>query len=131
MTRLILSILSGFIFTAVLSTAVDHIFHVTEIYPPYGAPMRDHGLLLLAFTYRAIFSISGAYITAAIAREQAMKAVLIMGVIGSLLWLAGAIAMWEFAYPWYNILGVITGVPFSILGAKLYQRRVKSGFVNQ
>ena len=66
------------------------------------------------------------YVTEIIAREQAMKAVLIMGVIGSLIWLAGAIAMWEFAYPWYNILGVLTGVPFSILGGRLYLRRKRS-----
>ena len=122
MARLVLSVLAGFIFTAVLSTAVDHIFHITGIYPPYGQPMRDHGLLLLAFAYRAIFTIAGAYVTSTIAREKAMRAVLIMGVIGSLIWLAGTIVMWEFAYPWYNILGVLTGVPFSIIGAKLYQR---------
>ncbi len=127
MTRLILSILAGFIFTAVLSILVDHIFHITEVYPPYGEPMRDHGLLLLAFSYRTIFGIAGAYLTATIAREQAMKAVVIMGVIGSLAWLAGAIAMWDFAYPWYNILGVLTGVPVAVLGAKLYLRSMKAG----
>jgi hypothetical protein len=86
--------------------------------------MHDSGLLLMAFTYRAIFAIAGAYITALIARESAMKAVWILGIIGSLLWLAGSIAMWEFAVPWYNILGVLTGVPFSLLGGKLYQRRL-------
>jgi hypothetical protein len=126
MFRLVLSIVAGFIFAAVLSSAVDHVFHVTGIYPPYGEPMRDHGLLAIAFAYRAVFSIAAAYLTASIAKEQAMKAVIIMGVIGSLLWLVGAIAMWEFAYPWYNILGVLTGVPFSILGAKLYLLRVRT-----
>jgi hypothetical protein len=124
MKRLIFALLAGFLFTAILSTAVDHIFHVTGVFPPYGEPMHDSGLLLMAFTYRAIFAIAGAYITALIARESAMKAVWILGIIGSLLWLAGSIAMWEFAVPWYNILGVLTGVPFSLLGGKLYQRRL-------
>jgi hypothetical protein len=126
MARFILSIIAGFLFAAILSTAVDHIFHVTGIYPPYGAPMRDHGLLIIAFAYRAVFSIAGAYVTAFIAREKAMKAAVTLGVIGSLLWLVGAIIMWEFAYPWYNILGVITGVPFSIIGAKFYLRNRRS-----
>jgi hypothetical protein len=90
--------------------------------------MRNHGLLLLAFAYRAVFSIAGAYVTSTIAREKAMRAVIIMGVIGSLIWLAGTIVMWEFAYPWYNILGVLTGVPFCIMGAKLYQRSTAKSF---
>jgi hypothetical protein len=126
MGRLILSILAGFLFTAILSTAIDHVFHITGVYPPYGEPMRDSGLLLIAFTYRAILAVAGSYLTASIAKEKAMKAVLILGTIGSLLWLAGAIAMWEFAAPWYNVLGVLTGVPFSLLGGKLYEKRAQA-----
>jgi hypothetical protein len=118
--RIFLSILAGFVTTAVLSTAVDHIFHVTEVYPPYGAPMRDTGLLLLAFSYRCVLTVLGAYITALIAKDRAFKATLILGIVGSLLWLAGAIAMWEFAEPWYNIVGVLTGVPLSMTGWRIY-----------
>jgi hypothetical protein len=123
MVRLILSILAGFLFAGILSAAVDHVFHVTGIYPPYGEPMLDHGLLAVAFAYRAVISIGAAYLTATLAKERAMKAAIIMGSIGSVLWLIGAVVMWEFAYPWYNILGVITGIPFSIIGAKLYLRK--------
>ncbi len=123
MVRLILSILAGFLATAILSVAVDHVFHVTGVYPPYGEPMLDSGLLAIAFFYRAILCVAGAYLTAVIAREQAMKAVIILGVIGSLLWFAGAMAMWEFAKPWYNILGIATGVPLTWLGGKLYLMR--------
>jgi hypothetical protein len=122
MGRLILSILAGFVITAILSLAVDHVFHMTNVYPPYGEAMLDTGLLLLAFSYRAVFNVFGAYVTASIARDKAMTAVWIMGIVGSLLWLAGALANWELAAPWYNILGVVTGIPFSLAGGKLYQR---------
>jgi hypothetical protein len=122
MRRLILSILAGFIVTAVLSIAVDHVFHVTNVYPPYGEAMFNTSLLALAFAYRAVFNVFGAFVTASIAKDKAMKAVWIMGIVGSLLWLAGALANWELAAPWYNILGVVTGIPFSLAGGKLYQR---------
>lgn len=125
MKRLILSIIAGFFVTALLSTAVDHVFHTTGVYPPYGEPFFDTGLLALAFSYRAVFAVFGSYLTAVLARDQAMKAVLILGSIGSVIWLAGAIAMWEYASPWYNILGILTGIPLSLLGGKLYQSRIQ------
>jgi hypothetical protein len=95
MTRIILAIITGFLASAIVTIATDHVFHVTGIYPPYGEPFFDTELLLLAFAYRAIYSIAGAYLTALLARDKAMKAVLILGIIGSVLWLAGSIAMWE------------------------------------
>jgi hypothetical protein len=125
MLRLILSIIAGFAVTAILSVGADHVFHVTGIYPPYGEPMLDSGLLLIALTYRSVFEIFGAYLTARIAREQAMKAAIIMGTIGSAIWLLGAVVMWDYAQPWYNIAGILTGVPLTWLGAKLYLSQLK------
>ena len=125
MMRFILSIIAGLFISAILATVTDHVFHITNIYPPYGEPFLDHGLLLLAFTYRALFCLLAAYITAIIAREKAMRAVVVLGVIGSLLWLAGTIATWDQAQPWYNVAGVITGVPFTWLAGKLYQHKRK------
>jgi hypothetical protein len=125
MKRLILSILAGFIKTAELSTAVDEVFHSTGIYPPYGQPFLDTPLVLIAFTYRALFAILGSYLTAVIAKDQAKKAVLILGSIGSVLWLVGGIVMWDFAPAWYNLGGVITGIPFALIGGKLYELRAR------
>ncbi len=127
MGRMIGAIIAGFIVCSILSMAMDHVFHITNIYPPYGQPMLNHGLLLLAFTYRIFFEVLGAYLTAVIAGVQkAMRAVLILGIIGSILWLLGAIAMREFAQPWYNILGVILGTPSALIGGKLYMARNSS-----
>jgi hypothetical protein len=126
MGRLILAMLAGFILNVVLSMATDHLFHVLNVYPPYGEPMFDNGLMLLAFSYRVIFTVGCCYLTAMLAREQAMKAVLIMGGVGSVLWLLGAIAMWDKGPAWYNIVGIITSVPLAWLGGKLYVSRQAS-----
>jgi hypothetical protein len=80
----------------------------------------------MAFAYRAVFAIFGSWLTAELAREQANKAVWIVGIIGSLLWLAGAIAMWEYGPAWYSIIGVVTGIPFALIGGKLHQIRTRT-----
>jgi hypothetical protein len=126
MTRLILSILAGLFTCAILSSAVDHVFHTTGVYPPYGVAYFDTDLYLMAFAYRAVFAIFGSWLTAELAREQANKAVWIVGIIGSLLWLAGAIAMWEYGPAWYSIIGVVTGIPFALIGGKLHQIRTRT-----
>ena len=123
MKRLILSNLAGLIATGIISTLTDFALHAAGLYPPYGEPMYDTPRLLLAFTYRGLFAIGGAYLTATIAREMAKKAVLILGIVGSLFWLLGAISMWTLAAPWYNIIGIIFGIPLAKMGGKLYENK--------
>ena len=125
MKRLILSILAGFIITAVLSLATDHIFHVTGVYPPYGAPFFDTGLLLLASAYRVVFQIFGAYIAAMIAKDKAKKAVWIIGIAGTIFWLLGPILKPGLAPMWYGILGAALSIPTTLTGGKLYERRMR------
>jgi len=121
MMRLALSIITGILVGGGLATAVDHIFHMANVYPPYGEPMLNTSLLLLAFSYRAVFTVFAGYLTAMLARDKAGKAVLILGIINSVAWLAGTIALWEFAEPWYNIAGIVTALPLCLLGGKLYR----------
>ena len=123
MKRLILSILAGFVVTAVLSTGTDHILHVTGIYPPYGQPMTSTGLLLLASAYRVVYQILGGYLISMVGREQAKKALWIVGVVGSILWILGTIAMGEYSTAWYGILGAILSIPTVLIGGKLYEAR--------
>lgn len=125
MKRMILGILAGFVITAVLSTVTDHIFHLLEIYPPYGQPMFDNGLLLLALAYRAVYTVFGCYIMSMIAKDKAMKAAIIIGSIGTVLWLAGGYAMRDMGPAWYTMGAAVLGLPESILGAKLYQWKSK------
>jgi hypothetical protein len=126
MKRIILSIIAGFMISAILSTLLDQIFHATDIYPPLGEPLPDGGLAILAFSYRALFAMLGAYVTAMIAKDKAIRAVLILGTIGSLLWLGAAIAKWEFAPAWFHIIGIATGVPLTLMSGKIYMYYAKN-----
>jgi hypothetical protein len=123
MPRFILSILAGLLLNILLGGLSDHIFHITGVYPPYGESMKDHSLLILAFSYRAVFMVLGGYLTAFIARRKARKAVYILGILGAVIWLAGAIAMWDYAYPWYNIIGIILAIPLTMAGYALFKNR--------
>ncbi|MFA6469327.1 MAG: hypothetical protein WCW35_10555 [Bacteroidota bacterium] len=123
MKRLILAIVAAILINGILATAIDHVFHTTGIYPPYGEPMHEFPMLLLAYSYRALITIFAAYITAMIAKEKAKTAIYFTGILGTLLWLAGSIAMWDAAAAWYNIIGILTALPLAITGWKLFERK--------
>jgi hypothetical protein len=120
MLRLILSIIAGLLISAILATVTDHIMHVTGVYPPYGQIYYDTDLFLLASAYRAIYAILGAYVTAVIARKKSRKAVLILGITGAALAIAGLIAMWGMGPAWYPVSLAVLAIPFTLLGEKLY-----------
>jgi hypothetical protein len=120
MLRLILSIIAGLLISAILATVTDHIMHVTGVYPPYGQIYYDTDLFLLASAYRAIYAILGAYVTAVIARKKSRKAVLILGITGAVLAIAGLIAMWGMGPVWYPVSLAVLAIPFTLLGEKLY-----------
>lgn len=123
MKRLILAIVAAILINFILASAIDHGFHIAGIYPPYGEPMHDSGLIALAFSYRAIITIFAAYITAMIAKEKAKTAIYFTGILGTAMWLAGAIFMWDFGPAWYHIVGILSALPLAIAGWKLYERR--------
>ena len=125
MTRLILSILAAFIITAALSTGVDFALEAAKIFPPYGEPFTDTGLVLLASAYRAVFQVFGAYVAAMIARDNAKKSVWIIGILGTIFWLAGTILKPQAGPIWYGILGAALSLPTTLTGGKLYEIRTK------
>ena len=47
----------GFITVVVLSLGTDQLLHVLKVYPPWGQPMYDPGLNLLALSYRIIYTV--------------------------------------------------------------------------
>ena len=125
MKRLILAIVAAILINFILASAIDHGFHVAGIYPPYGEPMMDNGLMALAFSYRVIITIFAAYITAMIAKEKAKTAIYFTGILGTLLWTMGAIFAWDFGPAWYHIVGIASALPLAITGWKLFERRAR------
>lgn len=86
------AVLSEFVAVVVLSLGTDQVLHVLEVYPPWGQPMNDPGLTLLALAYRCVYAVVGSYIAAWLAPRNPMGHALALGVVGFVLSLAGAIA---------------------------------------
>ena len=120
------AVLVGFISVAVLSLAADQVLHVLKVYPPWGQPMFDPRLNLLALSYRILFTIAGGYITASLAPHAPMRHVLVLGIIGLITGSAGAIAtitMADLGPDWYPIALALTGFPCVWLGGVLHAAR--------
>jgi hypothetical protein len=120
------AVLVGFIAVAVLSLVTDQVLHVLEVYPPWGVPMYDPRLNLLALTYRLIYTVAGGYITASLSPHSPMRHVFVLGILGFVAGSAGAIAaitMADLGPNWYPIALALTGFPCVWLGGLLYSRR--------
>jgi hypothetical protein len=120
------AILLGFFAVVVLSLGTDQVLHVLNVYPPWGEPMRDPGLNLLALAYRCVYAVVGSYIAASFAPHSPMRHALALGFVGLALSLAGAIAtiaMVDLGPKWYPIALVLTALPCAWLGGVLHRKR--------
>ena len=103
--RSIWAVFAGFLAVFALSIGVDHIFHVLNVYPPYGQPMMDNALLALALAYRLPINAFGSWITARLAPQGAWKHVWIGATIGFVLTVIGAIVgiKMKLSGTWYPV----------------------------
>jgi hypothetical protein len=123
------AVIVGFLSVAVFSLATDQVLHVVGVYPPWGEPMYDPGLNLLALSYRTLYTILGGYITAALAPHTPMRHVMVVAVLGFLTGTAGAIAairMADLGPNWYPIALALTGFPCVWLGGVIHRARTYS-----
>jgi hypothetical protein len=116
------AVLAGFFAVAVLSLATDQLLHVLNVYPPWGEPMWDWRLNLLALSYRVFYTVVGGYLTARLAPHAPMRHVFVLGAIGFVTGAAGAavaIGAADLGPSWYPILLALSGPPSVWLGGKL------------
>lgn len=125
--RSTLAIVAGFLAVVVLSLGTDQILHVLAIYPPWGQPMFDSGLLFLALAYRTVYNVLGSFITARLAPRNPMRHALLLGAIGFVFATLGAIAtLTKFSHlgpAWYPIALVVEALPCAWLGGKFGERQ--------
>lgn len=117
--RSIAAIVAGFLAVVVLSLATDQVLHVLDVYPPWGEPMHDPRLNLLALSYRCVYAVIGSFIAARLAPRNPMRHALILGFIGLVPAIAGAIAaisMPDLGPSWFPIALVLTTLPCAWLG---------------
>jgi len=120
------AVIFGLLAVIVLSLATDQVLHMLNVYPPWGQPMYDPALNLLALAYRIVYGIIGGYIAARFAPHSPMRHALVLGIIGLVLGALGAIgaiAKGDMGPSWYPILLALTAVPTAWLGSLLYTRK--------
>jgi hypothetical protein len=119
------AVLIGFIVVVALSLGTDQVLHLLQVYPPWGQPMREPGLNLLALSYRCVYTVLGMYLTARFAPHSPMRHALIGGVLGTVIGVAGAIASipMDLGPAWYPIALAISALPCAWIGAALFQSR--------
>ena len=118
------ALLLGFISVVVLSLGTDEVLHVLKVYPPWGQSMYDAGLCLLALSYRIVYTVLGSYIAARYSPHAPMGHALILGVVGTVVGTAGAIATipMHLGPAWYPIAIAATALPCAWAGGVLCAR---------
>ena len=120
--RSIGAVLVGFFAVVILSLATDMVLHATGVFPPWGDPVSS-ALLLLATTYRTIYSVVGCYIAARLAPDRPMRHALALGVVGVIVSTLGAVATWNrgpaFGPHWYPGTLIVLAMPTAWAGGKL------------
>ena len=118
------AIVLGFVAVVVLSLGTDEVLHLLKVYPPWGQPMFDPRLNLLALSYRIVYTILGSYIAARFAPRNPMRHALILGAIGFVLSIPGVIiaTQMKLGPVWYPIGLVVTALPCDWLGGVLFEK---------
>jgi hypothetical protein len=124
MIRSIGAVFAGILVNFMLSLGTDVVLHSTGVFPGWGQPMSE-GLFAVALAYRLVYTVLGGYLTARLAPANPMKHVMILGIIGIVLGTAGAVGTWnkgpEFGPKWYPLALIVTALPFTWVGGKLYR----------
>lgn len=127
--RSVVAIGLGILVNVIPALLVDQVLHVLGVYPPWGQPMFDPALNLLALSYRAVLAVLGGYLTAGVALGRPMRHAFILGAIGLVMSGLGAvatIATLDLGPDWYPVSLVVIALPASWLGGLLRTRRQAS-----
>jgi len=115
------AVLAGIIFIVMTHTAADRIFEALGIFPSPDQGLHITWMLVTALIYRIIFEIAGGYLTAALAPSSPTLHAVILGVIGTVISVAAAIAVIPMGMSpaWYPVALAVTALPAAWLGGKL------------
>ncbi len=119
--RSILAVLAGMVTVVALSIGTDVVLHAAGITPGFDEPKKfTNGLLALATVYRTLYGVLGGYIAARLAPSRPMGHALVLGVIGLVVSVAGAIVMRDAGPAWYPWTLVVLAIPQCWLGGKVF-----------
>ncbi len=120
--RRIGAVLAGLVSIFVVTTATDVVLHGAGVFPDWSTRMSD-GLFVLATAYRVAYGILGSYITARLSPDRPMRHALILGAIGVVLSIAGALALGDRGPLWYSLAVIAMSLPCAWAGARIQGAR--------
>ena len=115
------ALIAGFLAVAALSTAADAVLHALNYYPNDGTVGSD-AELAFALTYRTAFTVLGGFVTAWLAPSRPLRLATILGAIGTIFAILGAVAMWSVGHNWYPVGIVVLAIPSTAFGGWLFTR---------
>lgn len=123
MGRSFLALLAGMLAGIVLSIGTDVLMHVIGLFPALGQPISSPPLAV-ATAYRSVYGVVSCYIAARLAPSQPMTHALILGFVGVLVNILGAVVTWNkgpaFGPHWYPLALIVLAIPTAWLGGKLF-----------
>jgi hypothetical protein len=115
------ALIAGFVAVAALSMGADAVLHAMNYYPNDGTVGSD-AELAVALGYRSLFTVVGGYITARLAPSHPLRLATILGAIGTLFAILGAVTMWNVGHQWYPLGIVALAIPSTAFGGWLFTR---------
>lgn len=116
------AVLAGVLAGAIPALVTDMAMSAIGVLPHLGQP-AGNAPLLLATTYRTVYGVAGAYITARLAPNRPMGHALVLGVLGFVVSIVGAVATWNrqpsLGPHWYPVALVLLAIPTAWVGGKL------------
>ncbi len=95
--RFTLAVIAGLATSMALSMTTRLILYLCGLFPVPFKPLFETNLVIIALVYHSIFAMTGAFVTAHVARDPARKAVIFMGSKEAIMWLLGTIFLWKHA----------------------------------
>lgn len=114
------AVIVGFAAGILLSVTADTLLFVLGVFDSSGIKNASPFILIMILSYRLIFNIISCYLAARFAPDKPMRHALILGAIGFIISLAGAILLWNEAPPYYNIVLVLVALPAAWIGGRWY-----------
>jgi hypothetical protein len=123
------AVFAGFAAVVLLSTGADMAMRKAGVFPQGNAAMSNT-LFLIATAYRAIFTIAGSYLAAALAGDGRKLAVWVLAAIGQLAGIGG-VFVWHagggsaLGPAWYAYAIALMAIPCVIAGGWLRAREAR------
>lgn len=124
LARSVLAIVAGFLLIGALSFGTDVALVSAGVYGPDGQPGANVGLLLLRTAYVAVYAITGCWLAAYLAPGRPMLHALVLGAVGLVFNVAGAVAGWGVVPAWYIVLNLLLVMVYAWIGGRIREAQI-------